>query len=148
MALEQDKKQDLDVPFSRGGAPRVVCDFLPKATPIAKLRKKSDFAKVACGKKAFAPSLMIQAAPFEGQAEEQPVRVGFIASKKVGSAVRRNRAKRKMRVLAKEVLGVRAKKGWDYVLIAHPSLVAKNYACLKKELEQVLEKITQKMARS
>jgi ribonuclease P protein component len=140
MALELDKRRNLDALSYRGGALKGALSSLPNPTRITKLRKKSDFAKVATsGKKTFAPSLIIQTALSEGEG----VRVGFIASKKVGCAVLRNRAKRKMRALAKEVLSTRAKTGWDYVLVAHPSVPAKSYGSLKKELEQAIKKIGQ-----
>lgn len=45
------------------------------------------------------------------------VRVGFTCSKKVGNAVARNRAKRRLRAAAREILGPAGRPGWDYVLI-------------------------------
>lgn len=52
-----------------------------------------------------------------GDASDTPVRVGFTCSKKVGNAVARNRAKRRLRAAAAEVLPRLARDGWDYVLI-------------------------------
>ncbi len=46
-----------------------------------------------------------------------PVRVGFTCSKKVGNAVARNRAKRRLRAAARIVIGAAGRPGWDYVLI-------------------------------
>ncbi len=47
----------------------------------------------------------------------QAMRVGFTCSKKLGNAVRRNRAKRRLREVARLVLPDHGRCGWDYVLI-------------------------------
>ena len=48
------------------------------------------------------------------------LRVGFTSSKKVGNAVARNRAKRRLRALARAVLAAEGRAGWDYVLVGRP----------------------------
>lgn len=52
------------------------------------------------------------------------VRVGFTCSKKVGNAVARNRAKRRLREVARAVLPAEGREGWDYVLIGRPEVTA------------------------
>ena len=52
------------------------------------------------------------------------VRVGFTCSKKVGNAVARNRAKRRLREVARAVLSIEGREGWDYVLIGRPEVTA------------------------
>ena len=52
------------------------------------------------------------------------VRVGFTCSKKVGNAVARNRAKRRLRAAARAVLPAHGRPGWDYVLIGRPEATA------------------------
>jgi ribonuclease P protein component len=52
------------------------------------------------------------------------IRVGFTCSKKVGNAVARNRAKRRLRAAARTVLPARGRPGWDYVLIGRPEATA------------------------
>ena len=48
------------------------------------------------------------------------IRLGFTATRKVGNAVIRNRAKRRLRAVAQQVLPALARPGWDYVLVARP----------------------------
>jgi ribonuclease P protein component len=58
--------------------------------------------------------------------EDEPVglRVGFTCSKKVGNAVARNRAKRRLREIARAILPQEGREGWDYVLIGRPEVTA------------------------
>ena len=53
----------------------------------------------------------------EGEADALALRVGYTCSKKVGNAVARNRAKRRLREAARHILPNCGKPGWDYVLI-------------------------------
>jgi ribonuclease P protein component len=62
------------------------------------------------------PAFLLQArSGDEGEAEG--IRVGFTCSKKVGNAVARNRAKRRLREIARLVLPLEGRPGWDYVLV-------------------------------
>lgn len=69
------------------------------------------------------------------------VRVGFTASRKVGNAVLRNRAKRRLRAAAAEVLARDGRKGTDYVLIARAETGERPYAQLVGDLEAALRQI-------
>ena len=66
------------------------------------------------------------------------VRVGFTASRKVGNAVTRNRAKRRLRSAAASILLGEGKPGTDYVLIARASTVDRPYDVLIADLEAAL----------
>jgi len=52
------------------------------------------------------------------------MRIGFTCSKKVGSAVARNRAKRRLREIARLALPQGGRPGWDYVLIGRAGVTA------------------------
>lgn len=54
----------------------------------------------------------------QGQNAQNFCRVGFTVSKKIGGAVLRNYAKRRLREAAKKVLPQFAQTGFDYVIIA------------------------------
>ena len=62
--------------------------------------------------------------------------VGFIATKKIGNAVKRNKAKRIMRELARKVIVKYGKKNFYYVLIAKTSLLKIPFKQLENELEK------------
>lgn len=65
-------------------------------------------------------------------------RVGFTASKKVGNSVARNRAKRRLRALAAEILPTMAEPGSDYVFIARPQTLKRPFDLLRQDLTEVV----------
>jgi ribonuclease P protein component len=71
----------------------------------------------------------------------EAVRVGFTASRKVGNAVLRNRAKRRLRAAASAVLARDGRQGTDYVLIARAETGERPYAELVRDLEGALRQI-------
>ena len=70
------------------------------------------------------------------------VRVGFTCSKKVGNAVARNRAKRRLREVARLVLPGIARPGWDYVLVGRrEATAARPFEALKADLARAVRKV-------
>ena len=67
--------------------------------------------------------------------------VGFTASRRVGGAVARNRARRRLKALAAKVLAPRARAGWDYALVARPEAVTRPWAALVVDLETALDRV-------
>ena len=75
------------------------------------------------GTKALSKGLVIQAV----KNNLKQWRVGVTATKKIGNAVTRNRARRRMRALAREHLVFLAQPGTDYVLIARHDTATANW---------------------
>ena len=116
---------------------------ISKANGLVGLKTRADFLRVAAGRRrAVRPGLVLQAAasPPENIGVEA-VRVGFTASRKVGNAVLRNRAKRRLRAAAAAVLARDGRKGTDYVLIARGATGERPYPELVHDLEGALRQV-------
>ena len=68
------------------------------------------------------------------------MRVGFTVTKKIGSAVVRNRLKRRLRALARDVLPRTGVAGADHVLIGRPDGLTRDFAELTRDLEKALRR--------
>ena len=69
------------------------------------------------------------------------MRVGFTVTKKIGNAVVRNRCKRRLRALAREVIAPRGVAGADHVLIGRDETPKRDFAILRAELEAALLRV-------
>jgi len=113
------------------------------ANGLVRLKTRADFLRVAAGRRrAVRSGLLLQAASQPpGSGDHEAVRVGFTASRKVGNAVVRNRAKRRLRAAAAEVLAREGRPGTDYVLIARAGTGERRYAELVGDLKAALRQV-------
>lgn len=115
----------------------------PAALPCLTLSRRADFLRAAQARRQGTAGFLLQARqrrPDEAGADA--LRVGYTCSKKLGNAVARNRAKRRLRALARLVLPHRGRPGWDYVLVGRPeATAARDFALLRADLERALERV-------
>jgi ribonuclease P protein component len=126
---------------------------------VGRLKTRPQFLKVAAARRKWVtPGLVLQAARRQhgadraapeslpqdaaGEPEDCPeVRVGFTVTRKVGNAVVRNRAKRRLRAAAAEVFPRCGRAGTDYVVIGRLGTLTRPFDALRSDLEQAIEKL-------
>ena len=115
------------------------------------LKRRIEFLRVAgTRRKWVAPGLIVQIRPHGPTervpggtipGESPPVRVGYTTSKKVGNAVHRNRARRRLREAVAAVFPAQAKPGFDFVIIGRKTTVTRPFSTLIRDLETALKKL-------
>lgn len=117
--------------------------MIPDAPPaLAVLLQRKEFLNIAQnGKKWVTPGLIVQMGPARKTDDFPPLRYGLTASSKIGNAVIRNRARRRMRALAQEILPLHAKPGHDYVLIARVTTVSRPFKDIRQDFMLALWKL-------
>lgn len=115
-----------------------------------RLTKRPEYLRVAAaGRKWVAPGLILQARPRGGEsgnapdAESRiaPPRLGITVSRKVGNAVERNRAKRRLRAVAREVMPDEGQPGLDYVVIGRKATLSRPYPALVEDFRTAMRKM-------
>jgi ribonuclease P protein component len=94
------------------------------AAPLTTLTRRADFLAAARARRQSRPGLTLQARRRDPGEDAEAIRVGYTCSKKLGNAVARNRAKRRLRAAARAVVATAGRPGWDYVLIGRPGETA------------------------
>ena len=105
---------------------------------MERLRRRADLVAAAGGRKVTTAAFVLQA---RGRADNGPVRVGFTVSKKVGTAVERNRVRRRLKDVVKRSAAGRLRSGHDYVLIGRRAALKLPFVRLVEELETALRRL-------
>ena len=104
-----------------------------------RLKRRADFLRVAAkGRKAPVHGLVLQAL---ARADFGPARLGFTVTRKVGNAVVRNRARRRLKEAARLLLRASPLTGVDLVLIGRDATCARPFAALQDDLRRALAKV-------
>lgn len=107
------------------------------------LAKRADFLRAAQARRQGTAGFLLQARPRNSdEADSALIRIGYTCSKKLGNAVARNRAKRRLREIARAVLPKSGRQGWDYVLVGRPQATAtRDFAQMLADLDRALAQI-------
>lgn len=117
---------------------------------LGRLKKRPEFLRVAGkGRKVATPGLVLQALERDRQTTAAPeaavgveeLRVGFTASRKVGKAVERNRARRRLRAAVAELLPLAGRAGRDYVVVARRDTLTRPWPALLDDLRTALARV-------
>jgi len=108
---------------------------------LRRLKQRAEFLRVAgARRKCSAPGFVLQAGPNE----RGDIGFGLTASRKVGPAVVRNRARRRLREAARIVLPKIGQPGFDYVLIARSETPRREFAALLADLQRAVPRVSQR----
>ena len=111
----------------------------PRFGPAARLRSRAEFTAVQADGRRVAGRYLIVLGRLNGLGND---RLGIIASKRVGGAVQRNRAKRRVRELfRREVLQTPDSAGLDLVVIVRPDLPRAPFDMLTSDFQSALKKV-------
>ena len=113
------------------------------------LKHRSEFLRVQHrGSKAVSKAFVLQGCQRSKHEDDvQGWRVGFTASKRVGNAVHRNRAKRRLRALVHQYMQAMARDDVDYVFIARAPATDKDFRLELQALEKAISELHKKLDR-
>jgi len=107
---------------------------------IDRLLRRPQFLAAAKGVSQARGAVVIQ--KLDRRDDDPTVRVGFTATRKIGGAVVRNRAKRRLREAARQLLPLYGQPGHDYVLIARMGTTERDWDRLLDDVKSGLTRLT------
>ena len=111
---------------------------------ITRLKRRSDFVSITRrGQKWATPGLVLQSHRRKGAetTSRDGIRVGFTVTKKVGNAVIRNRARRRLKAVAGDIIATHGQDLTDYVLIGRAGTLKRPYALLVSDLKTAMQRL-------
>lgn len=109
---------------------------------LGRLKKRAEFLRVRGGRSWRAGSLVLQARKRTQTDElDRVARFGFTATKRLGNAVIRNRARRRLKETVRIAASNLARPGYDYVIIARDGALKRPFSDLEKDLSAAFERV-------
>jgi ribonuclease P protein component len=105
---------------------------------MEKLKRRRDFLAAAAGAKAPMGGFVLQE---RRRGDEDPARVGFTVSKKVGGAVERNRVRRRLREVVRLSAARNLRRGSDYVLVGRSTALEMPFSRLVEDFAGALARL-------
>jgi len=119
---------------------------------LSTLKDRRDFVRLKSGRRWVTPAFVLQAAPQPEGIDVEGPRFGFTVSRhavaqdgpqgrKRGGAVRRNRARRRLKEAVRRVAPVDARPGFDYAIIGRAAALDRDFAELLNDLHKAFAKV-------
>lgn len=108
------------------------------------LKKRSEFLRIRGGARWATAAFVLEAKPrpeFAEPGSTAAPRFGFTVTKKLGSAVVRNRIRRRLKSAVEKLAPRHARPGCDYVLVARAGALTRPFPDLLSDLEQAFERV-------
>src|SRR5437868_12968719 len=103
-----------------------------------RLRQRADFLAVANGARVNSAAFVVQSRRRE---DLGPIRIGFTVTRKNGTAVERNRIRRRLRELVKRLDGISMRPHSDYVLVGRRAALDRDFATMLDDLRSALHRL-------
>jgi ribonuclease P protein component len=103
-----------------------------------RLRQRADFLAVANGARVNSPAFVMQN---RRRNDDGPIRIGFTVTKKNGTATERNRIRRRLRELVKQVDALSMRPHSDYVLIGRRAALSRDFAVMLDDLRSAVHRL-------
>jgi ribonuclease P protein component len=118
----------------------------PPQSRVKRLKRRAEFVSVAATRRRWVtPAFVLQVGPRRSAADgigaADEIGVGFTASRRVGKAVVRNRARRRLTEAARAVLPGPARSGYNYVIVARPAVLTWPFDRLLTELHTAFARL-------
>ncbi|OYX14917.1 MAG: ribonuclease P protein component [Rhizobiales bacterium 32-66-8] len=103
-----------------------------------RLRNRRDFLAAAKAERTGVPGFLLQG---RNRRDEGEVRLGLTVTKKNGNAVVRNRIRRRLREVARQVIPQSGRPGYDYVMVARVHALHAPFPDLIRDLERAISRL-------
>jgi ribonuclease P protein component len=110
-----------------------------------RLRQRADFLAVANGARVTAAAFVVQR---RRRDDDGPIRVGFTVTKKNGTATERNRIRRRLRELVRQLPAISLQPHSDYVIIGRRAALTAGFSNLLGDLRQALHRLDRQTSKS
>jgi ribonuclease P protein component len=115
---------------------------------LATLARRAEFLRVRGGARWTSASFVLEAKarpPVNaGEGDPAGARFGFTVTKKLGSAVVRNRIRRRLKEAARHLAASHTRADCDYVLIAREAALRRPFVDLVADLATALERVNRR----
>jgi ribonuclease P protein component len=103
-----------------------------------RLKQRTDFLAAANAAKIATAAFVLQA---RDRGDAGPVRVGFTVSRKVGTAVERNRVRRRLKDIVRRSPADALRTGHDYVLVGRRTALSRRFDSMVEDFEGALRRL-------
>jgi ribonuclease P protein component len=105
---------------------------------MLRLKQRADFLAAASGAKVATAAFVLQG---RNRDDDGPARVGFTVSRKVGTAVERNRVRRRLRDIVKRAAAESLRAGYDYVLVGRRTALSRQFDQMIDDFRNALRRL-------